>query len=153
MALNPSLGSMDSEYDLGSMQSDLSLAEDPPPPSHGGAPSAAHASQTEPALTCLKPSTPSPQDLSPEDRKAHNHSSVSFREGRRASDTSLTQGAHFFFFLFNHVGSLHILHLFDFFVFLSKPICTSPPKFIFFSQFHLFLSPHHIYSGYPINDE
>ncbi|KAF5891128.1 serine/threonine-protein kinase SIK2, partial [Clarias magur] len=91
MVLDPSLGSMDSEYDLGSTQSDLSLAEDPPPP-HGGAPSAAHASQTDPALTCLKPSIPSPQDLSSEDRKPHNHSSVSFREGRRASDTSLTQG-------------------------------------------------------------
>ncbi|XP_053473959.1 serine/threonine-protein kinase SIK2a isoform X1 [Ictalurus furcatus] len=90
MALNPSLGSMDSEYDLGSTHSDLSLADDPPP--HGGTPTVMPASQADPTFPCLKASNPSPQGLSSEERKAHNHSSVSFREGRRASDTSLTQG-------------------------------------------------------------
>lgn len=102
MALNPSLGSMDSEYDLGSTHSDLSLADDPPP--HGGMPTVMPASQADPTFPCLKPSNPSPQGLSSEERKAHNHSSVSFREGRRASDTSLTQGADFL--LFNRVGFL-----------------------------------------------
>lgn len=93
MALNPSLGSMDSEYDLGSTHSDLSLAEEPPP--HGGMLTAMPASQTDSTFPCSKPSNPSPQ--ASEECKAHNHSSVSFREGRRASDTSLTQGANFFF--------------------------------------------------------
>lgn len=91
MALNPSLGSMDSEYDLGSTHSDLSLAEDPPP--HGGTLTAIPANQADLTFPSLKPSNPSPQAVSSEERKAHNHSSVSFREGRRASDTSLTQGA------------------------------------------------------------
>ncbi|KAI5089470.1 serine/threonine-protein kinase SIK2 isoform 1, partial [Silurus meridionalis] len=90
MGLNPSLGSMDSEYDLGSTHSDLSLAEDPPP--HGGTVIVMPASQADSTFPYLIPSNPSPQALSPEEHKAHNHSSVSFREGRRASDTSLTQG-------------------------------------------------------------
>ncbi|KAI5608346.1 serine/threonine-protein kinase SIK2 isoform 1 [Silurus asotus] len=90
MGLNPSLGSMDSEYDLGSTHSDLSLAEDPPP--HGGTLIVMPASQADSTFPYLIPSNPSPQALSPEEHKAHNHSSVSFREGRRASDTSLTQG-------------------------------------------------------------
>ncbi|KAK3527353.1 hypothetical protein QTP86_021937, partial [Hemibagrus guttatus] len=91
MALNPSLGSMDSEYDLGSTNSDLSLAEEPPP--HGGGMlTSTPTSQADPTFSCLQPSNASPQTLISEERKAHNHSSVSFREGRRASDTSLTQG-------------------------------------------------------------
>ncbi|KAG7314524.1 hypothetical protein KOW79_021827 [Hemibagrus wyckioides] len=91
MALNPSLGSMDSEYDLGSTNSDLSLAEDPPP--HGGGMlTSTPVSQADPTFPCLQPSNASPQSLISEERKAHNHSLVSFREGRRASDTSLTQG-------------------------------------------------------------
>lgn len=94
MALNPSLGSVDSEYDLGSTHSDLSLAEEPP--AHGGILSTMPASQTDSTFPGLKPSNPSPQALSSEEHKAHNHSSVSFREGRRASDTSLTQGANVF---------------------------------------------------------
>lgn len=96
MALNPSLGSMDSEYDLGSTNSDLSLAEDPPP--HGGTLTSMPTSQADPTFPCLQPSNATPQALISEERKAHNHSSVSFREGRRASDTSLTQGANFFSF-------------------------------------------------------
>ncbi|TSP36127.1 Serine/threonine-protein kinase SIK2 [Bagarius yarrelli] len=90
MALNPSLGSMDSEYDLGSTNSDLSLAEDPLP--HEGRLTTMLTNPADPTFPCLKPSNPSPQALRSEERKAHNHSSVSFREGRRASDTSLTQG-------------------------------------------------------------
>lgn len=90
MALNPSLGSMDSEYDLISTHSDLSLAEDPP--AHGGTQTAIPTNQADPTIPCLNPSNPIPQVLSSEERKAHNHSLVSFREGRRASDTSLTQG-------------------------------------------------------------
>ncbi|KAJ8256951.1 hypothetical protein COCON_G00191030 [Conger conger] len=80
MAHNPSLGSVDSEYDLASMHSDLSLLEDP---------SAAHVT---PPFISLKPTNPAMHALTAQRREAHNRSPISFREGRRASDTSLTQG-------------------------------------------------------------
>ncbi|XP_062844895.1 serine/threonine-protein kinase SIK2a isoform X2 [Trichomycterus rosablanca] len=90
MALNPSMGSMDSDYDMGSTQSDLSLPEDAPPP--GCTLAATPVNQAGPAFPYTKPANLTSQALTPEGRKVHNHSSVSFREGRRASDTSLTQG-------------------------------------------------------------
>lgn len=121
MALNPSLGSMDSEYDLGSTRSDLSLAEDPSP--HGGMPTAMPVSQADPTFPCLKPSNPSPQALSSEEHKAHNHSSVSFREGRRASDTSLTQGANFSWMLAIYRFCI-VLLLLSHLMLLLKPICV-----------------------------
>ncbi|KAG1957379.1 serine/threonine-protein kinase SIK2a isoform X1 [Pimephales promelas] len=83
--LNPSLGSMDSEYSMGSTQSDFSLPEENP------AQSTTPASSTVPVFLSMKPPEPL-QPLNTEGRDAHNHSLVSFREGRRASDTSLTQG-------------------------------------------------------------
>ncbi|KAJ8391259.1 hypothetical protein AAFF_G00095260 [Aldrovandia affinis] len=77
---NPSLGSVDSEYDMGSVHSDLSLLEDPP------------VARGTPPFAGAKPANPAMQALSSQRREAHNRSPISFREGRRASDTSLTQG-------------------------------------------------------------
>ncbi|XP_062329150.1 serine/threonine-protein kinase SIK2 isoform X2 [Osmerus eperlanus] len=87
---NPSLGSVDSEYDMGSMHSDLSLLEDPPSLSEVVLPSPA-PHMTTPFLSA-RPPNPAMQALSSPRREAHNRSPISFREGRRASDTSLTQG-------------------------------------------------------------
>ncbi|XP_010579767.1 PREDICTED: serine/threonine-protein kinase SIK2 isoform X3 [Haliaeetus leucocephalus] len=42
--------------------------------------------------TGLRPANPAMQALTSQKRETHNRSPVSFREGRRASDTSLTQG-------------------------------------------------------------
>lgn len=91
MALTPSMGSVDSEYDMGSTQSDLGLPEDATP--HGCTPLATTINPTGPAFLYTRPTNLTSQTLIPEGRKVHNHSSVSFREGRRASDTSLTQGS------------------------------------------------------------
>uniref|UniRef100_A0A672R1M9 non-specific serine/threonine protein kinase n=1 Tax=Sinocyclocheilus grahami TaxID=75366 RepID=A0A672R1M9_SINGR len=85
--LNPSLGSMDSEYSMGSTQSDFSLPEENP--ALKDVLSTTPASPTAPVFLGMKPPEPS---LNTEGQSAHNHSLVSFREGRRASDTSLTQG-------------------------------------------------------------
>ncbi|XP_047547615.1 serine/threonine-protein kinase SIK2 isoform X2 [Lutra lutra] len=91
MSDNPSLDSVDSEYDMGSVQRDLNFLEDNPslkdimlanPPS---------PRMTSPFIS-LRPANPAMQALSSQKREAHNRSPVSFREGRRASDTSLTQG-------------------------------------------------------------
>lgn len=88
---NSSLGSIDSEYDMGSVQRDLKFL--------GEAPSLKEmvlSSQQAPGVTSpflgLRPANPAMQALSCQKREAHNRSPVSFREGRRASDTSLTQG-------------------------------------------------------------
>ncbi|MGH0187895.1 UNVERIFIED_CONTAM: hypothetical protein FKN15_027047 [Acipenser sinensis] len=81
MSTDPSLGSMDSEYETGSVHSDLSLLEEPP-----------GLSRMTPPFIGMRPPNPMMQALSAQKREAHNRSPVSFREGRRASDTSLTQG-------------------------------------------------------------
>lgn len=81
MSTDPSLGSMDSEYETGSVHSDLSLLEEPP-----------GLSRMTPPFIGMRPPNPAMQALSAQKREAHNRSPVSFREGRRASDTSLTQG-------------------------------------------------------------
>ncbi|KAK6469298.1 serine/threonine-protein kinase SIK2-like [Huso huso] len=81
MSTDPSLGSMDSEYETGSVHSDLSLLEEPPA-----------LSRMTPPFIGMRPPNPAMQALSAQKREAHNRSPVSFREGRRASDTSLTQG-------------------------------------------------------------
>ncbi|XP_066516623.1 serine/threonine-protein kinase SIK2a [Hoplias malabaricus] len=91
MGLNPSLGSMDSEYDMGSTHSDLSLPEETPP-FRGNPAAAVPVNQTGPSFLCAKPTNPTLQALVSEARDPHNHTPVNFREGRRASDTSLTQG-------------------------------------------------------------
>ncbi|XP_053307365.1 serine/threonine-protein kinase SIK2 [Spea bombifrons] len=88
---NPSLGSVDSEYDMGSIQSDLNFQEDA-----GALKEAVMANQSATRLTPpymgLPPTNLAMPALSSQKREAHNRSPVSFREGRRASDTSLTQG-------------------------------------------------------------
>ncbi|KAI2664266.1 Serine/threonine-protein kinase SIK2 [Labeo rohita] len=88
--LNPSLGSMDSEYSMGSTQSDFSLPEENPALKE--ALSTTPASPAVPVFLGMKPPEPTLQPLDTKGQGAHNHSLVSFREGRRASDTSLTQG-------------------------------------------------------------
>ncbi|NP_001314873.1 serine/threonine-protein kinase SIK2a isoform 1 [Danio rerio] len=81
--LNPSLSSMDSQYSMGSTQSDCSFPEESP------ALNSTPAGSTAPVFLSMKPPEACLQTLNPQ---GHNHSLVSFREGRRASDTSLTQG-------------------------------------------------------------
>nr|XP_055052379.1 serine/threonine-protein kinase SIK2 isoform X1 [Misgurnus anguillicaudatus] len=91
MGQNPSLGSVDSEYDMGSMHSDLSLLEDTPSLNEvvlGNAP----INSIPPSFISARPANPAMQALSAQRREMHNRSPISFREGRRASDTSLTQG-------------------------------------------------------------
>ncbi|XP_041661605.1 serine/threonine-protein kinase SIK2 [Cheilinus undulatus] len=85
---NPSMGSVDSDigYDMGSMQSDLGLLEDSP-----------SLSEVTPGVSPApfmgtRPANPAMAALTSQHREAHNRSPISFREGRRASDTSLTQG-------------------------------------------------------------
>ncbi|XP_036992061.2 serine/threonine-protein kinase SIK2 isoform X2 [Artibeus jamaicensis] len=91
MSDNPSLDSVDSEYDIGSVQRDLNFLEDNP-----SLKDIMVANQPSPRMTSpfisLRPANPAMQALSSQKREAHNRSPVSFREGRRASDTSLTQG-------------------------------------------------------------
>ncbi|KAL7981599.1 hypothetical protein Chor_005687 [Crotalus horridus] len=88
---NQPLSSVDSEYDMGSIQRDLNFLEDtsslkemvlanPPAP------------RMTPPFIGLRPPNPAMQALAAHKREIHNRSPVSFREGRRASDTSLTQG-------------------------------------------------------------
>lgn len=91
MSDNPSLDSVDAEYDMGSIQRDLNFLEDTP-----SLKDIMLANQPSPRMTSpfisLRPANPAMQALSAQKREAHNRSPVSFREGRRASDTSLTQG-------------------------------------------------------------
>ncbi|KAL2085528.1 hypothetical protein ACEWY4_018848 [Coilia grayii] len=91
MGQNPSLGSVDSEYDMGSVHSDLGLLEDTPPLGEAGLANTSVTHMTPPFLAG-RPGNPAMQALSCQRRETHNRSPISFREGRRASDTSLTQG-------------------------------------------------------------
>ncbi|XP_054853446.1 serine/threonine-protein kinase SIK2 isoform X2 [Eublepharis macularius] len=88
---NQSLSSVDSEYDMGSIQQDLNFLEDTP-----SLKEMVLANQPAPRMTPrfigLRPANPAMQALASQKREAHNRSPISFREGRRASDTSLTQG-------------------------------------------------------------
>ncbi|XP_073458523.1 serine/threonine-protein kinase SIK2 [Aquarana catesbeiana] len=88
---HPSLGSVDSEYDMGSIQSDLNVQED-----SGVLKEVAIANQSVSRLTPpyigLRPTNLPMPAMASQKRETHNRSPVSFREGRRASDTSLTQG-------------------------------------------------------------
>ncbi|XP_064588018.1 serine/threonine-protein kinase SIK2 [Zonotrichia leucophrys gambelii] len=88
---NSSLGSIDSEYDMGSVQRDLKFLGETPSLKEMVLSSQQPAAVTSPFLG-LRPANPAMQALSCHKREAHNRSPVSFREGRRASDTSLTQG-------------------------------------------------------------
>ncbi|KAK3560919.1 hypothetical protein QTP86_023112 [Hemibagrus guttatus] len=87
-----SLGSMDSEYDPGSMHSDLSLLEDASSINGAVLGNASISRVTPPFISRVAPPNPAMHVLSSQTRETHNRSPVSFREGRRASDTSLTQG-------------------------------------------------------------
>lgn len=88
---NSSLGSIDSEYDMGSIQRDIKFLEDTP-----SLKEMVLTNQQAPRMTApfigLRPANPAMQALAFQKRETHNRSPVSFREGRRASDTSLTQG-------------------------------------------------------------
>ncbi|XP_074783388.1 serine/threonine-protein kinase SIK2 isoform X2 [Athene noctua] len=88
---NSSLGSIDSEYDVGSIQREIKFLEDTP-----SLKEMVLSNQQAPRMTTpfigLRPANPAMQALTSQKRETHNRSPVSFREGRRASDTSLTQG-------------------------------------------------------------
>nr|XP_040030061.1 serine/threonine-protein kinase SIK2 [Gasterosteus aculeatus aculeatus] len=91
---NPSMGSMDSDmgYDMGSMQSDLGLLDDPPSLGEVVAANSTAAGIAPAPFLSARPANPAMAVLTSQHRETHNRSPVSFREGRRASDTSLTQG-------------------------------------------------------------
>ncbi|XP_026869468.2 serine/threonine-protein kinase SIK2 isoform X1 [Electrophorus electricus] len=89
---NTSLGSVESQYDMGSMHSDLGATEDPPSLNEVVLANAPISRVTPPPFVGTRPPNPAMQALSSQRRDIHNRSPVSFREGRRASDTSLTQG-------------------------------------------------------------
>uniref|UniRef100_A0A8C6YSJ5 non-specific serine/threonine protein kinase n=1 Tax=Nothoprocta perdicaria TaxID=30464 RepID=A0A8C6YSJ5_NOTPE len=88
---NSSLGSIDSQYEMGSLQRDISFLEDTPSLKEMVLTSQP-APRMTPSFIGLRPANPAMQALSSQKRETHNRSPVSFREGRRASDTSLTQG-------------------------------------------------------------
>ncbi|KAK2099451.1 Serine/threonine-protein kinase sik2 [Saguinus oedipus] len=88
---SPSLDSVDSEYDMGSVQRDLNFLEDNPSLKDIMLTNHPSPRVTSPFIS-LRPTNPAMQALSSQKREVHNRSPVSFREGRRASDTSLTQG-------------------------------------------------------------
>lgn len=87
------MGSVDSDigYDMGSVHSDLSLLEDAPSLSEVVPSNSSTPGITAPFLSA-RPPNPAMAALTSQHREAHNRSPISFREGRRASDTSLTQG-------------------------------------------------------------
>ncbi|XP_033925493.1 serine/threonine-protein kinase SIK2 [Melopsittacus undulatus] len=88
---NSSLGSIESEYDMGSVQRDTKFLEDTPSLKEMVLTNQQAPGMTRPFLG-LRPANPAMQALASQKRETHNRSPVSFREGRRASDTSLTQG-------------------------------------------------------------
>ncbi|CAL8361227.1 unnamed protein product [Merluccius merluccius] len=90
----PSLGSVDSDigYDMGSVHSDLSLLEDASSLSEVVHASSPAQQQTPGPFLSARPANPTMAALTSQRRETHNRSPISFREGRRASDTSLTQG-------------------------------------------------------------
>lgn len=85
---------MDSEYDTDSMHSDLSLLEDASSINEVVLANASISRVTPPFISRVTPPNPAMHVLGSQRRETHNRSPVSFREGRRASDTSLTQGQH-----------------------------------------------------------
>lgn len=91
---NPSMGSVDSDigYDMGSVHSDLGLLEDSPSLSEVMPASSSAAGCSPAPFMMARPPNPAMAALTSQHRETHNRSPISFREGRRASDTSLTQG-------------------------------------------------------------
>lgn len=88
------MGSMDSDigYDMGSMHSDLGLLEDSPSLSEVVTANSSAPGVTPTSFLSARPANPTMAALTTQHRDTHNRSPISFREGRRASDTSLTQG-------------------------------------------------------------
>lgn len=88
------MSSVDSDigYDMGSMHSDISLLEDPPSLSEVVSANSSAPAVTPTPFLSARPANPAMAALTSQHREAHNRSPISFREGRRASDTSLTQG-------------------------------------------------------------
>uniref|UniRef100_A0A1A7WGF8 non-specific serine/threonine protein kinase n=1 Tax=Iconisemion striatum TaxID=60296 RepID=A0A1A7WGF8_9TELE len=91
---NPSTGSMDSDigYDMGSAHSELGLLEDTPSLGEAGQASSSAPGFSPTPFLMARPANPAMAVLTSQHRETHNRSPISFREGRRASDTSLTQG-------------------------------------------------------------
>uniref|UniRef100_A0A3Q3M1W8 non-specific serine/threonine protein kinase n=1 Tax=Mastacembelus armatus TaxID=205130 RepID=A0A3Q3M1W8_9TELE len=91
---NTSMGSVDSDigYDMGSMHSDLGLLEDPPSLNEVVQANSSAPGVNPTAFLSARPTNPTMVALTSQHRETHNRSPISFREGRRASDTSLTQG-------------------------------------------------------------
>uniref|UniRef100_A0A7N6AN80 non-specific serine/threonine protein kinase n=1 Tax=Anabas testudineus TaxID=64144 RepID=A0A7N6AN80_ANATE len=91
---NPSMGSVDSDigHDMGSMHSDLGLLEDAPSLSEVVPANSSPPGITPTPFLSARPANPAMAALTSQHRETHNRSPISFREGRRASDTSLTQG-------------------------------------------------------------
>lgn len=91
---NPSMGSVDSDigHDMGSMHSDLGLLEDAPSLSDVVPANSSPPGITPTPFLSARPANPAMAALTSQHRETHNRSPISFREGRRASDTSLTQG-------------------------------------------------------------
>ena len=79
-------------YDMGSVHSDLSLLEDAPSLSEVVLATGPAPRQSPGAFLNARPANPAMAALTSQRRETHNRSPISFREGRRASDTSLTQG-------------------------------------------------------------
>ncbi|XP_047247024.1 serine/threonine-protein kinase SIK2 isoform X3 [Girardinichthys multiradiatus] len=94
MGHNPSMGSVDSDigYDMGSAQSDLGLLEDSPSLSEVIPASSSTPGCSPAPFMMARPPNPAMVALTSQHREMLNRSPISFREGRRASDTSLTQG-------------------------------------------------------------
>lgn len=88
------MGSVDSDigYDMGSVHSDIGLLEDPPSLSEVVSANSSAPAVTPTPFLSARPANPAMAALTSQHREAHNRSPISFREGRRASDTSLTQG-------------------------------------------------------------
>lgn len=79
-------------YDMGSLHSDAGLLEDPPSLSELVSPGSSAAAVAASPFLSARPPNPAMAALTSQHRETHNRSPISFREGRRASDTSLTQG-------------------------------------------------------------
>lgn len=76
---------------MGSIQRDVSFLEDTPSLKEMVL-TTQPAPRMTPPFIGLRPANPAMQALTSQKRETHNRSPISFREGRRASDTSLTQG-------------------------------------------------------------
>lgn len=79
-------------YDMGSMHSDIGLLEDPPSLSELVSSNTSTQTVAPSPFLSARPPNPAMAALTSQHRETHNRSPISFREGRRASDTSLTQG-------------------------------------------------------------